>query len=350
MKRMLRTVVGDVDPVTMGATLAHEHVFIEGDSTWTATENPTFDSSPEGTPTLDMLWRWRENLDANRGNLRLDDESVALHEVSKLRGHGFGTVVDLTSVGLGRNPEGLRRVAAATGLNIVAGTGYYTGGTLPREVHDLDEAEMVEAMVRDIEVGIAGTDVRAGVVGEVGVSWPIKPIELRSLSASVEVVRRTGAAMSIHSPFHLRDVTILETIADTVRSFGADMERVAIGHCDTYTTSEEFFDLAPRLDCLIQIDMFGNSGYEGGLDFTYPSDQSRVEALLRLMELGLSDRIMVSQDCGLKTCLRTYGGHGYDYIPRVVVPWLERLGAKREWIDRVLIENPQRFFPLALKV
>lgn len=346
MERVLRTVLGDVDPDTMGATLAHEHVFIAGDSHWEATDGRTADPSVDGTPTLDTLWQWRENIDANRGNLRLDNESVAVREVDQLRSHGFGTIIDLTSVGLGANPAGLQRVSAAAGLNVVAGTGYYTGGTLPREVHDLSEAQMAEAMVRDIEVGIAGSTVKAGVIGEVGISWPIKPVELRSLAASVEAMHRTGAAISIHSPFHLSDLTILETIADKLRSMGADMNRVIIGHCDTYSTDEAFFDLAEDLDCLVQIDMFGNIGYEVGFDFWYPSDQARIDALLRLMELGMSDRVMVSQDCGLKTCLRTYGGSGYDYIPRVVVPRLVKQGAKQEWIDDVLVETPKQIFPL----
>jgi phosphotriesterase-related protein len=124
------------------------------------------------------------------------------------------------------------------------------------------------------------------------------------------------------------------------------MSRVILGHCDTYLNDPRFMDVVPTLSCNIQVDMFGNSGYEKGFDFTYPSDETRVEGLLELMQNGMLERLTVSQDCGLKTCLRSYGGHGYDYIPRAIVPWLIRRGAQQDWIDQVLIRNPQRLFPI----
>lgn len=342
----LRTVVGDVDVSGMGSTLTHEHLFISGDSHWEQTGSDP-DPSPTAEPAISDLWRWRENLDGNRSNLRLDDEAVAKHEVSLLRSFGYNTLLDLTTIGLGRRPDALRRVAEATGLNIVAGTGFYSGATLPDDVATWDEDRMVETMVRDIEVGIDGTDIKAGVIGEVGISWPIKPVEQRSLAASVEAMRRTGAAMSIHTPFHKNDVSILEEISDSLRSLGADMSRVVLGHCDTYTTNPRFFDVASDLGCVLQIDMFGNSGYESAMDFHYPSDEQRIAAVLRLIEMGLADRLMISQDCGLKTCLRSYGGHGYDYIPRVIAPRLRREVAQSNSLELVLEKNAQRIFPLA---
>lgn len=341
----LRTVLGDVEAAQMGRTLTHEHLFISGDGGWEQ-PGPEYDASPEATPTLDTLWKWRENLDGNRANLRLDNEDVAVEEVSQLRDHGFNTVLDLTTVGLGPRPAALKRVAERTGLNIVAGTGYYTGGTLSDEVAALTEDEMVEVMVRDIEVGMDGTDVKAGVIGEVGLSWPIKAVEHRSLAASIEASRRTGVAVSIHTPFSKNDVTILETVSATLTSLGADMSRVILGHCDTYTTNERFFDVAADLGCVLQIDMFGNAGYESGLDFYYPSDEQRVDAVARLVEAGLADRLMVSQDCGLKTCLRSYGGHGYDYVPRAIAPRLERRIGDAGLVEQILSRNAQRIFPL----
>lgn len=342
----LRTVLGDVDADEMGRTLTHEHLFISGDGGWEQNSSD-YDTSPTAEPALTELWRWRENLDGNRANLRLDNESVAAQEVSLLRSFGYNTLLDLTTVGLGPRPDALRRVAQETRLNIVAGTGFYTGATLPDDIATWDEDQMVESMIRDIEVGIDDTDVKAGVIGEVGISWPIKPVEQRSLAASVEVMRRTGVAMSIHTPFHKNDVSILEAVSDSLRSLGADMSRVVLGHCDTYTTSPRFFEVASDLECVLQIDMFGNSGYESGLDFHYPSDEQRIEAVLRLIEMGLADRLMISQDCGLKTCLRSYGGHGYDYIPRVIAPRLEREVAQQDSLELVLEKNAQRIFPIA---
>jgi phosphotriesterase-related protein len=193
----------------MGGTLTHEHLFIAGDGGYCDHGDELAETSPDGVPRLDTLWHWRENIDINRGNLRLDNEDVATKEVSALRDYGIGTLLDLTSVGLGGNIRAVERVSVATGLNIVAGTGYYTGGSQSPEVLCTSEDDMVNRIVRDIEEGIDGTGICAGVIGEVGVSWPLKAFEERSLAASVRAMKHTGAAMSIHLPFHLSDVGIL---------------------------------------------------------------------------------------------------------------------------------------------
>ncbi len=51
------------------------------------------------------------------------------------------------------------------------------------------EGDIAEAIVRDIEVGVDGSDIRAGIIGEVGCSWPMHPDEAKSLRASARAQR-----------------------------------------------------------------------------------------------------------------------------------------------------------------
>lgn len=345
---MLRTVGGDVDPSTMGATLPHEHVLIDIDSYWEPGEVPLPDSDdPTASPRIGDLWHWLEFPCANRGNLHMNNEADAIAELSTLEAYGIGTLVELTSIGIGRKPVGLARVSEATGVNIVAGSSYYLGAAQSDEVKSMTEDLMVEQIVNDITVGIDGTDIRAGVIGEVGLSWPIEPVEERVLAASVRAQQITGAAISIHNPYYVPGAETLREITQRIADLGADMSRVIMGHCDGFARDPKFLDIAPELGCYIEFDLFGQFGYEPDVDFTYPSDGVRIEAIIGLAKAGLADRVLLSQDVAFKTSMQTHGGHGYTYVPRTIVPWLKRRGMDDSAVHQIMVRNAQQVFPIA---
>lgn len=299
--------------------------------------------------TLEILWHWLENPTINRGNLHLDSEADAIAEVRDLPALGVGTLLELTNVGLRPNHEGYRRIARATGLNVVAGCGYYIADSLSEQTRELSVEEMCDAIVRDIEVGFEGTNIRAGIIGEVGLSWPIDPVEERSLEASVIAMKRTGAALTLHSPYFLRDVSVLQEICDRLTDLRADMSRVIMGHCDSFARDPRFLDVAPGLGCLLEFDMFGTVGYEHATGFVYPSEEVRVEAIHGLMQDGHADRVLMSHDVALKTIYQKYGGHGYGYVSRVIGPWLRRLGVTEDQLNQVMSENAKRVIPIGIE-
>ncbi|MCE0765018.1 hypothetical protein LWC35_19235 [Pseudonocardia kujensis] len=234
----------------------------------------------------------------------MTNEAEAIAELSTPEAYGIGTLVELTSIGIGRNAAGLMRVSEATGLNIVAGSSYYLDAAQSDEVKAMTEDQMVEQIVTDITVGIDGTDIRAGVIGEVGVSWPIKPVEERALAASVRAQQITGAALSIHNPYYVPTAETLLEIAQRVEDLGADMDRVIMGHRDGFTRDPKFLDIAVALGCYIQLDLFGQDGYEPEVDFTYPSVEVRIDAIQAMVSNGLADRILLSQDVGFRPACR----------------------------------------------
>ena len=67
-------------------------------------------------------------------NLVLDDLDLAVEEIAMFQAAGGRTVVDCTSVGIHRDPRRLLAIAQRTGLNVIAGCGYYTQDTHPPEM------------------------------------------------------------------------------------------------------------------------------------------------------------------------------------------------------------------------
>lgn len=192
------TVRGPVGAMDLGVVLPHEHVFI------------------------DLLAEYR-------GTGLLADETLAIEEVGRFREAGGATIVDCTSEGLGRRPEALRRVAEATGVSIVMGSGHYRRPYLDEARLDaLSVDALADGIVRDIEVGVDDTGIRAGIIGEVGCDRVLSAVEERALRAAARAHRRTGVAITTHAArWPVGDAQL-----DLLVEEGADPGRVIIGHCD----------------------------------------------------------------------------------------------------------------------
>ena len=112
---------------------------------------------------------------------------------------GGNTIVDVTSIGLGRDPMALQQVADATGLNIVMGAGWYQKFYHPDDMDQRTVEDLRDEIIGDIAVGVGGTGVRSGIIGEVGINGnPLTPNEMKSVRASAEASRATGAAITFH--------------------------------------------------------------------------------------------------------------------------------------------------------
>ena len=140
----VQTVLGLIDPDALGRTLTHEHILFNG--SWppvhfVGASEQTFYDQPV---SQEMLGRIRHRMENNKDNGRLDDIQTAIDEVSLYKQHGGGTIVDATSIGIGRDPVGLRRISTVTCLNIVMGGSYYVSTHHLPEVNDFSEDEILE--------------------------------------------------------------------------------------------------------------------------------------------------------------------------------------------------------------
>ncbi|MBA2275673.1 MAG: phosphotriesterase, partial [Chloroflexi bacterium] len=190
------TVRGPIPAEELGVTLPHEHIFI------------------------DLMREYR-------GDGLLHDPALASHEAAAFAAAGGGTIVDVTSIGLGRQPTALRAVSEATGVHIVMGTGYYREPYLDRPAVDRRTVdELAEEIVRDIEEGVEGSDVRAGVIGEIACDRWLTSAEERCFRAAARAHRRTGLTITTHAARWPVGLAQLDLLAEE----GVDPRRVIIGH------------------------------------------------------------------------------------------------------------------------
>ena len=340
------TVLGPIDPSVLGITLTHEHLLI--DEVRACFELPEGASQRKlaGDPvTLDNLGWVRFHPLSNKDNLRLDNEDVMVGEALKFKNSGGSTIVDVTSGGLGRDPEGLRRIALRTGLNIIAGSGYYVAAAHPNEIESKDADDIRDEIVKDIRNGIGNSGIRAGVIGEIGTTWepnmrePWGPNERKVLQGAARAQIATGAPLEIHPGRNRKHPNL---ILEILEKEGAKMNRVVMCHMErTVGTLEEFKSIADR-GCFIEFDLFGQFWYTWKLEFPYPNDAARTFRIKELIEAGYGDQILISQDIDNKYFTYHYGGHGYAHILNNIVPLMSELGITQEAIHKMIIENPRR--------
>ncbi len=342
----VQTVLGPVAPESLGVTHTHEHILSDLSNIAVEPDDPFEREMFHAPMRMDILGYLSYYFAANLDNLRLDDVDTAIAEIDLFRRHGGGAIVEASSIGLSRNPEGLARVSRATGVHIVMGSSYYVKEAHPPDMDDILEDAIFEEIVRDITVGVGSTGIRSGIIGEVGCSYPLSDNERKVLRASARAQRATGAAILIHPG---RDEPSPEEIIGVIADAGGDPGRTIIGHLDRTVMDREVLLRIAEAGCYLEWDHFssGLPFYPPNPRITMLNDAGRAEVIAFMIERGYGDKILTGHDVAAKQRLTAYGGQGYFYIIRRVVPWLKTRGFSDEDIDRLLVHNPARVLTMA---
>lgn len=339
----IMTVLGPIDPESLGPTMMHEHVFLDVRDRWNAEDSAVVDA---GTRRFDASFNARARWSSHvlRDNLALDpldDYAVLRDEVAAfaVAGGAGACLVDLTSGGIGTDVLRLREIAAETGLNVVTGAGFYVCSAHPSWVESASVDRLAEHIRTEVESGRDGTDVRAGIIGEIGTSEVLRPCEERVLLAAAQVSRQTGVAVNVHCHPSGRDVT--HRIIDLLESGGADPARCYLSHLDEIADADYLRSVLDR-GCVVGFDSFGQEGYFApGWPARTDADKSRM--LSTLAAAGFQDQLVVAQDVCKKQHLSTFGGLGYDHVLVRVLPRMRELGlVDGDLEERLLRTTPRR--------
>ena len=338
------TVLGPVRADSLGITLVHEHLLIDLRNQFSEFTDPQRRRISREKLCLANSGIVRRNPYAIKDNLVLDNLSLAAKELMEFKRAGGETVVDCTNIGIGRFPTRLRKLSRRTGLNIVAGCGYYTRDTHPAALRCWPAERLADEMVRDLTRGIGRTGIRAGVIGEIGTSSTIHPDERKVLLAAAKAFRRTDAALFVHT--YPWDQTGLEATKLLIRE-GVDPAKIVICHIDVDINERYIRQLLKRGVC-VEFDNFGKEFYidaadrKGFCGGVFARDIERVRAIYGLLESGYERQILISTDICLKGLLRRYGGWGYGHILEHIVPMLRDEGVPLKVIRVLLVGNPRR--------
>jgi phosphotriesterase-related protein len=344
------TVLGSIDPEPVGAMLPHEHIFLDLTNQYRAFPEATKVRWAEEKVSLETIGILTRNPLALRDNLLLDDVEVAEREVMQFRKAGGGLIVDVTNIGIGRDPVALRGLSRATGVPVVTGCGYYYHATHPQEMSKRSVEDLAEEMMKEILVGIGDTGVRAGVIGEIGISEVMHPDEEKVLAAAARAQRKTGVGIQVHIfPWNPKGWPLGLDAIDILCSNGADPRKISINHVDVaMEINSEYINEIIARDAYAEFDNFGHQFYVDKrsrlfLPGPMATDMQRIRAVVDLVEKGRADHILLSTDLCHKNLLHSYGGWGYDHLLTNVIPMLREYGLSDDQVKLLTEENPRRF-------
>lgn len=343
MKEIM-TFRGPVSLEEYSRILAHEHLLI--DMTHEAV-TPETEEEKEiffGEITMERLGVLRRNPYIVRENLLLEDEKVAAQEMTYLKKHNVGLVLDLTTYGLKPDIQKLKYISEHMDQDLVIGTGFFVHDVLDNSDCPKTAEGMAQYMLGQIREGIDGTDIRAGVIGEVGVSEKIYPIERESLLAAAMVHKETGLPIYVHTyPWSEAGLEAAELLVEN----GVEPKFICICHIDV-TFDYNYLQKLLKGGFYIEFDNFGkefffeaqDGAFAGG---PFATDVERVQMLKRLTDEGWGKQLILANDVCLKASLHKYGGWSYDHIFENIVPMMRYMGFSAEEIKMIVDDNPIQF-------
>lgn len=320
---LIRTVLGDIDPASLGRVNAHEHLF-------------------QVSPLLP-------------GD-ELDDAQRSADEAASLRDSGFDAMIDATPIGLGRRPGEVAAISAATGLRVVASTGIHREAHYPAEhpLRALDVEARAALFIRDLRDGMPASDdapvdagapastadgtsapVRAGLI-KTGIGyWSISRFERATLEAAAVAHAATGAAIMVH----LEHGTAAHEVLDLLASLGVRPERVMLAHADRLLDVGHHVELLERGASL---------GYDGCARWKDRSDEELLTLTGAVVDRG-HDRILLGGDVARASRYVAYGGMpGLAYLGDRYLPRLRaRIGDAA--VERMLVQHPRALLTLSAR-
>lgn len=298
----IRTVLGDITPSELGVCYPHEHLL---------------GRPPAGMDTEDLT---------------LDSEEAALRELGWFKQAGGKAVVELSTPDYGRDAAGLRRLSQASGVHIICTTGYNKEKFSEPFLRGASVDELSRRFIREVEHGIDGTGVQAGVIKAASTLERISPLAEVHILAVARAHLATGAPITTHTEAG----TMAYEQVELLRSEGVLPEKVIIGHMDRKLEWEHHLRVA-RTGAYLGFDQLSKEKY-------YP-DRVRIDFIKRLVAEGFGKQILLSGDMAKRSYLPGYGsggGPGYTYILWRFLPWLREEGLPEDVIQDLVVNNPAR--------
>ena len=309
--RFIRTVLGDINPDSLGVTLDHDHLYT---------------LPPE---------------DVTDPDLRMDSEEAAIRELEDFRRAGGGGVVEMTTVDYGRDGAALARVSRASGVHVVATTGFNKGVFADRLTASKSIEDIAAWMTREVSVGLErfcdaqphaedAAHVRAGLIKASSGLRSANENELKVFAAAIQAHRRTGAPIGTHTE---KGTWALEQVRLFVDG-AVNLEKVLIGHLDLNPDLRYLLEVAST-GTRMSFDQFGKS--------KYLSDASRVDLVVKLCEAGHARQLLLGGDMARRSYFKSYGGQpGLAHVPTTIRAMLED-ALPLETVQDLLVGNARRW-------
>ncbi len=301
----VNTVLGPLDIDDLGFTLMHEHVIASAAGI------------PQDYPEL----------------LGEDFTGKIVRALTAAKQGGIDTIVDATTLDLGRDVNRLAEVSRLSGVNIIACSGWWLEE--PFFLTGVSADRLARVFVREIQEGISGTGIKAGILKAASDVAGITAWQETVLRAVARAHLATGVPVMLHSCSPGR---VGEQQLAILRDEGVDPGRVKMDHSND-TTDTGYLTWLLEQGCYLGMDRYPGRGV---------ASLERTKTMKALLDAGYVDRILPSHDHALADVMsgeqEPSNPHGYLYLQQVVMPQLREMGVPEGTLSRLCRTGPRNFF------
>ncbi len=291
----VRTVLGDVEPASLGVTNSHDHLFFR---------------SP------------------HMPGVALDDLDAATAEARAFAAAGGHTIVQWTPRGLGRRRSDLARIATRCDVHILSATGrhraehHLPGGDVGTPDH------LAAAFVADIDRAHSP----CGLI-KIGTGYHhLDAWEQTSLKAAAKAHRATGAPIAIH----LELGTGGDLVLDLLTHHEVAPDAIVLGHVGRHPEDRNLLQLAQSGAFLC---------FDGPSRANHHTDWRTLQCVQLLVERGHVHQLLIGGDTTTSTARSVTSGPGMPGLLTGFAGALhDRIGA--DAYLTIVADNPARAFAI----
>ena len=306
------TVDGELPAGAMGKTLSHEHLlvdFIGADSTG--------------------YHRW------NRDSV----VEKVLPYLLEIKDMGYKTLVECTPAYIGRDPELLKMLSEASGIQLITNTGYYSAvgaKFIPEHAFDESASQLAERWIDEARNGIEGTGVYPGFIKIAVERGPLKEINRKVVEAACITHKETGLTIMSHTGLAVPAFEQLEILQE----YGVHPSAFIWTHAHNEKDIDKHFEAA-ELGAWIAFDNFNPERTERFVDFAQ-----------QMKKHGFLKKVLFSHDAGWYRPGEPGGGNfrGFTDIENILIPALRNAGLSQQDIHMLLVDNPARALQIEKRV
>lgn len=303
------TVTGKKDVNNLGLMLTHEHLM------------SNFGQEPSYIGQFDVP--------------KLKDQ--VLPYLSKVKSLGCDVLVECTTAYFGRNVELLREFSETSGLNIITNTGWYAAANdryVPEKAYKLSADEIANIWIDEWKNGIDGTEIRPGFIKLAVDDSPVSDIDKKLIIAGAKTHLKTGLTMQVHTG---NNPEAAEVQLKIIKDEGVSPEAWIWTHAHNLPEAEPLIEAAQE-GAWISLD---------GIRYDKERQEHIYTLLLKLVDQGLSERILLSHDGNSFPSgkeIRPFDALMTEFIPR-----LKAEGFTDRDIHQLTVVNPQNAFSINIR-
>jgi phosphotriesterase-related protein len=302
----LITTLGPKSSAELGMILPHEHVFVDL-RTW---NTPGY-AQAEAAEVISLM----------------------APQLTKAHEAGVTAIVECSTVGVGRRADLLHAVSKAAHFPLGAPTGIYREPWIPDWAHEASEQKLSDWMLSELQGEIEESGVQAGWIKLSAGDDGLTECETKILRAAATAARSTNTIIGSHT---IRGRVVRDQL-DIIETMGYTPDRFIWIHTQAELDFELHLEMGRR-GAWLEYDWI--SGDDPASEALY------VERIQRVLDAGLGDHLLLSQDRGWYDPAQPGGGtpKPYTYLSEQFLPKLRVAGVDDATIDKLTHTNPYRAF------